>query len=90
MWSAYLLVAALGLAQTPSGQLRLTNDRFANGVVGMTRDTKLHLSELYDMKQKGQYRVSVERLFYTPDAREVTASTNIVTITVGEPKTPPK
>jgi len=53
---------------------------------GKVRETKLHLSELYEMKQKGQYRISIERIFYAPDGRDASATTNTLTITVGEPK----
>jgi len=57
---------------------------------GMTRENKLHLSDIYEMKQKGQYRISLERLFYTPDGQDASTSTNILTITVGNPKPTPK
>lgn len=57
---------------------------------GMVRETKLHLSDLYDMKQQGQYRITIDRIFYTPDGRDSAASTNTTTITLAEVKAGPK
>jgi hypothetical protein len=53
---------------------------------GMERQTRLALSFLYDLRDKGEYKLSIERLFYLADSTEAIATTNVFTFEMAEPK----